>query len=91
MSSDTPSGVIEQAEREMEQRRLARLSGSATPRTDVAAYNGHAYLLAEAQAMERELDHARELLRRWHEWARVRGLDAGIQEDTREYLNPTTP
>ena len=31
-------------------------------------------------------EHAKGLLRRWHEWARAHGHDTGILDDTRAFL-----
>ena len=31
-------------------------------------------------------EHAKGLLRRWHEWARAHGQDTGILDDTRAFL-----
>ena len=33
-------------------------------------------------------DHARQLLRRWCDWARAHGHDTGILDDTRAFLFP---
>lgn len=43
-----------------------------TPRSNTAAYNGHAYLLAEAREMERELEVLRRALKQARAWGRYR-------------------
>jgi hypothetical protein len=34
-------------------------------------------------------EHAKRLLRRWHDWARAHGHDIGILDDTRAFLSRT--
>ena len=50
--------------------------------------NDSMYREWEAKLTKLYLDHehAKGLLRRWHEWARAHGHDTGILDDTRTFL-----
>lgn len=41
---------------------------------------------AKISRLYHDHEYTKELLRRWHEWARAHGHDIGILEDTRAFL-----
>ena len=55
---------------------------------ETAMHSAARILADELERVQASDDHARQLLHRWHEWARAHGHDIGILDDTRAFLFP---